>query len=399
MEDALYAAIDRKNGMTPRLAYARAMESLKNGQAADGLRLLLDNEKKDTDSGNAAYWERAVCQYREVSHDPDAAAAWEKLGNAHPNDVAVQTAILTTAESAWSDRTFVKTTIDRLKALTGDQAAEWKVAYSRWLLSGSGGDRDASAAVVLLSSITTTNPEDYIPHVLLATAYDRLKNFSGGLDEWRKAADLAPQSPVAQFNLLNALNSAGKKEESLVVFDRLAQIGNIPPDMALAAATIIAAEGDMQRAESMLLAYPKCTNQILHDATLAKVYRLENRRNEAAAIYFNLAHTPRLDANTIREAADFFGAAGQMPEARRFLDRLGDLSLPPGQRELILASFEEDHGTADAAAKLYRDAVKVSGDDPTASIRQIEFLMRQRNWSEAQNALATALAKWATTIR
>lgn len=394
MEDALYAAINRKNGVTPRLAYARAMESLNNGQAADGLRLLLDNEKKDKDSDDDAYWERAICQYREVSHDPDAAAAWEKLGDAHPNDVAVQTSILTAGESAWSNRAFIKTTIDRLKAITGDQATAWKIAYSRWLLSGSGADRDASEAVVLLSGITTSNPEEYFPHVLLATAYDRLKNSSSGLEEWRKAADLAPQSLVAQFNLLKALNSAGKKEESLVVFDQLARIGNVPPDMALVAATIIAAEGDMQRAENMLLAYPKSTNQVLHDATLAKVYRMENRPNEAAAIYFNLAHAQQLDANTIREAADFFGAAHQMPEARKFLDRLGGLSLTPGQRELILAAFEEERGTPDAAGKLYQDAVKVSDNDPTASIMQIEFLMRQRNWSRAQSDLGVALARW-----
>ncbi|HEX4052882.1 MAG TPA: hypothetical protein VHX86_01320 [Tepidisphaeraceae bacterium] len=394
MEDSLYAAINRKNGMTPRLAYARAMESLNNGRAADGLQLLLDSQSKDTDSGDASYWERAICQYREVSHDPGAAAAWEKLGNAYPTDVAVQTSILTTGESAWSNRMFIKKTIDRLKAVTGDQATAWKIAYSRWLLSGNGADKDASQAVVLLSGITTSNPEEYLPHVLLATAYDRLKNYSSGLDEWHKAADLSPQSALAQFNLLKALDRAGKMEESQVVFDQLARISNLSPDMALAAATILASEGDMQRAESMLVAYPKPTNQVLHDATLAKVYRLENRPNDAAAIYFNLAHAPQLDVNTIREAADFFGAAHQMPEARKFLDRLGGLPLAPAQRDLILAAFEEEHGTADAAAKSYQDAIKASGNDPTASIRQIEFLIRQRNWSGAQSEIGVALPRW-----
>jgi predicted Zn-dependent protease len=394
LEDKLYAVLNQKSEMTPRLAYARAVESLSAGHAADGLRLLIDSQKKDKDSTDPTIWERAICQYREASQDPGATAAWEKLGNAHPKDAAVQNSILTVGQSVWSDRPFIKTTIDRLKALTGDQAIGWKTAYSRWLLSGNGGEHDASEAVVLLTDVISSNPEDYLPHVLLATAYDRLKNVSGGLQEWRKAAELEPQSAQAQFNLLKALAAAGKKQDAMVVFDQLSRIGHLPPDMALAAATLAAAEANFQRAESMLLAYPKCTNQVLHDATLAKVYRLENRTKEAAAIYANLAHADRIDADTIRDAADFFGASDQMPQARRVLDRLSELSLPPGQRELILAGFEEAHGTVDAAAKLYQDAVKASPSNPTTSIAQIEFLVRQRNWSEAQTDLTAALAKW-----
>ncbi len=394
MEDTLYSAFDRKYGATPRLAYARAMELLGAGGASDGLRLLQDDRDKDKSPGDAALWQRAICQYREASHDPAAAADWQKLGDAYPTDIAVQTAILTTADSAWSNRAFIKSTIDRLQSLTGDQAIAWKTGYARWLLSGDSGEREASEAVVILSGITTGDPQEYLPHVLLATAYSRLKNFSGALDEWHKAADLEPQSPQAQFNFLQALHNAAKSDETRVEFDKLARISNLPPDMALVAATLIAADGDMQRAESMLLAYPNATNQVLHDATLAKVYRLENRPSEAAAIYFNLVHARQLDVGTIREAADFFGAARQLPEAHKFLDRLSEIPLPPGQRQLILASFEEQRGTVEAAAKLYQDAIQASGDDPIYGIRQIEFLMRQRNWSVAQSDLAAAMARW-----
>jgi tetratricopeptide (TPR) repeat protein len=394
MEDAIYAAIDRNYGATPRLAYARAIELMNAGNSAQGLRLLQDDRDKNNNPANAAFWERAICQYREALHDPGAAAAWEKLGEDYPADIGVQTAILTTGESVWSNRAFVKTTIDRLKTLTGDQAIAWKTAYARWLLTGDNADRDASEAVVLLSGITTSNPEEYLPHVLLATAYSMLKNYSAALDEWRKAADLSPQSAQAQFNLLQALHNAGKIEEVRVQFDKLARINNISPDMALVAATLVAADGDMQRAETMLLAYPNPTNQVLHDATLAKVYRLESRPNEAAAIYFNLIHAKQLDVNTIREAADFFGAAHQLPEARKFLDRLSEISLTPGQRELILASFEEQRGTPEAAAKLYQQAIEASPNDPMFHIKQIEFLMRQRNWSMAESEVAAAMTRW-----
>ena len=77
MEQAIYAAIEAKYGMTPRLAYARAMELFNAGQAPGGLKLLLDARQKSKcveGSDDAGYWDRAICQYREASHDPGAAA-------------------------------------------------------------------------------------------------------------------------------------------------------------------------------------------------------------------------------------------------------------------------------------------------------------------------------------
>jgi tetratricopeptide (TPR) repeat protein len=394
MEQSLYAAIQQKYGLTPRLAYARALELFAAAQPADGLKLLLDAKQKSNRPEDTPYWDRAICQYLEVTHDPRAAVAWEKLGSAYAGDISAQTAILTGGNSAWADREFIRQTIDRLRALTGEEALGWKTAYARWLLAGNGSEKDATEAVVLLTTVTSENPDEYLPHVLLATAYDRLKNTSGGLDEWRKAAELEPQSPQAQFALLKALHNADKRVEAQVAFDKLQALSNIPPDLALEAATIIATEGDMPRAEEMLLAYPTTSNQVLHDGTLAKVYRLEGRPNDAARIYFDLANAKKLDVNTIREAADFFGAQGQLAQARKFLDRLDEAPLPAGQRQLYQAAFEEEHGTVQAAAKLYDDAVKLAGDDPDASIRRIGFLMRQHDWTIAQSDIGVAAAHW-----
>jgi cytochrome c-type biogenesis protein CcmH/NrfG len=392
LEQNIYKAIEAKYGLTPRLAYIRAMDALGAGRADEGLQILLDAQKNSKNAGEAQTWQRAICQYREAAHDPQAPGAWEALGNAYPADVMIQSTILTSANSAWSKRDFIAQTINRLKTLTGDSAVGWKIAQARWLLSGNGGDADVSSAISLLASVTTDNPEEYLPHVLLATAYDRLNNTSAALEEWRKAAESEPQSPQAQYAYLQALHKAGRKEDEQVVFDRLAGLSNLPPDLALASATILAADGDMQRAENMLVAYPNPNNRVLHDATLAKVYRVENRPSDAAAIYFNLQNLPNLDAGTIREAADFFAAQNQIPEARKFLDRLSQLQLPGGQQELIQAAFEEEHGTPQAAAKYYDAAVQAAGNDPQPSIRRIGFLIRRHDWNKSRAALSEAAA-------
>ena len=207
----------------------------------------------------------------------------------------VQSTILSSGNSAWANRDFIRQTIDRLKTLTGESAIGWKTAYAQWLLSwqsrakkrhrcgGAAHDRHQRKPRRISAARTCwrrrmTGSSDTSP----------------SLEEWRKASELEPQAPQAQFAYLQALHKAGKKEDEQVVFDRLAGMNNVPPDMALAAATILAADGDMQRAENMLVAYPNATNRVLHDATLAKVYRVENRPSDAAAIYFNLETLPKL---------------------------------------------------------------------------------------------------------
>lgn len=394
MEPTIFSAIERKYGVTPRLAFARAIESLNAGRPDDGLAYLLDNQPKDKSPADAVFWDRAICQFREAAQNSGAAAAWVKLGDKYPDDILVQSTILTNANSAWVNHDFIRQTIDRLKSLTGDAAIGWKIADARWLLITDQSDKNATEAVSLLTGVTNDSPDEYLPHMLLATAYDRLKDVTPALDEWRKAADLQPQSPQVQFAYLQALHRAGKTEDVQVEFDKLAGMNNLPPDLALAAATILAAEGDMQRAENMLVAYPNPANRVLHDATLAKVYRVENRPNDAAAIYFSLASAKTLDVNTIREAADFFGAQHRVPEAQKFLDRLSELQLSPGQQQIIQAEFQEAHGNPQAAAKFYADAAKSAGDDPDASIHQIGFLIRERDWASARAAATAAASRW-----
>jgi tetratricopeptide (TPR) repeat protein len=394
MEDAIYAAIAQKYGQTPRVAFSKAMGLLEAGHPDDGLKLLLDARPKGQTT-DAAYWDRAICQYREDAHDPSAADEWEKLGNAYPNDIEVQSTILSAATSAWNTKhDFMRRTIDRVKALTGADANVWKTAYARWMLTGADADANAPEAVKLLTSVTSADADEYMPHVLLAMAYDDVNNLAAGLDEWRKAAAIEPQSPEAQFSLLQALHNLGKKEETDVVFQKLSALPNVPPDLALAAATIIAAEGDMQHAETMLLAYPKCSSQVLHDATLAKVYRVENRPNDAAQVYFGLVNARGLDANTIHEAADFFGSQGQKQEAQKFLDRLSDSGVPLWQSRLVQAEYEEEHGSTGTAANLYDQAVQAAGNNPDVAIQQIGFLLRQHDWIRAEQAIRSAATHW-----
>jgi tetratricopeptide (TPR) repeat protein len=392
MESELYDLGRKKFGLTAELAYAIALLDFSNGRPGDGLQLLTDGRAKAGD--DAESWDRVNCQYREMIQDPGAAQAWEALGDAYPKDLPVQSAILLDENSAWANRDFIDRTIKRLQDLTGDEAAGWKMARARWLLESGNPEVDASAAVVLLNDVLKSEASEVGPHRLMAQAYEELGNNSGAVGEWRQASDLAPKNPRVIFGLLRSLDMTNQPDDARDAFDRLAGIDHIPPDLALQAAIIMASEGDVQRARTMLVAYPTASNQLLHDATLAKVYRVLNQPNDAAAIYFRLSDIPTLDVSVIREAADFFASQHDLTEARKFLAKLDNDNLAAGQKELILADFEERYGSASDAAGLYAAAVKAAPNDPNAAAAQIGFLIRQKQSAAAQSATDAALSKW-----
>jgi tetratricopeptide (TPR) repeat protein len=394
MESEIYATIEKQFGMTPRLALAEATDLYNSGQAAQGMQLL--QSSRDKGVGTPIQWDLEICQYREISGDPTAAASWAQLGDAHPDDLLVQSTILADEDSVWKNRPFIDRTITRLKDMTGDDAIGWKVYRARWLIDGDDSKADASAAIDLLSDVLKLSPSDVGPHILMAVANEKLQNYSAAITEWRQAADLAPQNPRVLWGLLSCLDADSQPDEARLAFDRLAAVPNLNPDLALEASLLIAREGDMQRAQQLLTAYPTCTNQVLHDSTLAKVDRLLGQINDAATCYFKLADAPNLDAGTIAEAADFFASQHDLAAARKFLVRLDELSIPTWQKEIIRADFEDRYGDLATSESFYAQAVKDAGDQPDAAMAQIGFLIRRREYDKATVALNLAIAQWQT---
>ncbi|MGA3067134.1 MAG: tetratricopeptide repeat protein [Tepidisphaeraceae bacterium] len=396
MESEIYATIQKQFGLTPGLAQAQANDLLASGNAPQGMQLLQSARDKGLAAGigTPIQWDLALCQFRESSGDPSAADAWQQLGDAHPDDLVVQSKILADENSAWSNRPFIDRTINRLKNLTGDDAIGWKVYRARYLVDGDNSQTDAAAAVVLLNDVLALTKTDVGPHVLMALANEKLQNYPAAITEWRQAADLAPNSGKVLWGLLRTLDMDNQPDEARLAFDRLANVPDLSPDLALQASLLIAREGDLPRAQRLLTAYPTDSNQMLHDATLAKVDRMLGQINDAATYYFKIVDAPGLDAGTIRDAADFFASQHDLPPARKFLARLDGLNLPNGQKEMILADFEDRYGDPATAAKLYTDAVQSGGNQPDAAKAQIGYLIRRQQYAAATTALNLAIAQW-----
>src|SRR5207248_317628 len=96
-------------------------------------------QRTKTSAANQLQWQIALAQYREAISDPGAKDAWVALAEAHPNDAAIQSMIVTSAASAGTDREFFSRTIDRLRASSPENAQLWKVAKAQWLLASARG--------------------------------------------------------------------------------------------------------------------------------------------------------------------------------------------------------------------------------------------------------------------
>src|SRR6202034_2817014 len=102
--------------------------------------------------------------------------------------------ILKTANSALADRDFYSRTIDRVHALTGDEAFGWKVARARFLLNSTNKQQDTGEAVSILTDLVRQSPNVAEYRVLLAQALISLGNTKDAVDHLKEAVELDPRN-------------------------------------------------------------------------------------------------------------------------------------------------------------------------------------------------------------
>lgn len=406
LEQNVLDADQKKNGMTPRLALAKAQLLAADGKPQDGLALMQSARKQD--AGHPMQWDLATAEYREMTHDPGAREAWVKLGNDNPNDLSVQTTILA-ATSAWDDRNFIGTTIDRVHALTGDYADTWRIAKARWLIQGKDKNQ-TSDAIVLLGDIIKVSPQLAEPHLLRAQALeqaastadnakDRGDKRNAAIQEYRTTADLLPANSNARsgvFLSLMKLNvSAGRNDDVRTAFDRLAGLSSVPVEIAQSAAAIMNQIGDTDKAQQMLDRFDAQSTSPNAIALRASIDRKQGHLTRAFELYRKLLPEKDLSPAVIREAADFFGSQNDIAKANAFLDKLKTMDLRPGERQQILADFNEKYVGVDAAEAQYAAAATAArehGGNTQPTIEWVGFELRHLRLKQAIDNADAGLA-------
>ena len=231
-------------------------------------------------------------------------------------------------------------------------------------------------------------PNAIKPHLLLATALDRLQRKNEAKAEWGRALEIDSHSALALDGLARELMAQGKSGEALSL------LRSGPPDESL---TIDQAEAYSQlrmldeAAKLLTSASEKNpTSPRLRNA-LALVYMRESRNQEAE----------KLCASTVRQHPNDFESqklylkvlvlTGKRSVARALAQKL--LAQAPADFDVLYINGVQEYDLGDfrGARDHLQRAIEASPDAPPAHFKLGQVMMRLNDWRGAQEQIERAL--------
>lgn len=377
LEDECYAQVEKQFGVTPDLAFIRAMKLAAAGRLAEGA-TLLETAAKNASLSQKAPWRLALAHYYERNNDPRSAATWVALADdpeMKANLNVQRTAIA--ASSVQSDRAFLLRTIDRIRTITGEQAAGWRVARAKvFLAAESPSKADLDEAAKLLGEVVSAVPSHLESRQLLAAVHSRLGNSDAAIDQLLAAQKLKPQNITLMLELARLYQVKSDVVHAREQIDRiLNQIKGpdgqpepsrlqIDPVRRRQLAAMLMAQGDSLLAAKVIENQAAPSTNPTDILMLAELHRRRNDTAKAEQLYRQALKSP--NSAIIVSAANFFAATGRKPEAERTLAGLSGLSIAPGEKELAYAEYYALHGTKEQATEQYRAAVKAGPGNSAA---------------------------------
>jgi predicted Zn-dependent protease len=370
--------------------YAQAVSLADAGKPADGLALLQSAAKANEKNLPAVQWDLPIVQYRQATADPGTATAWAKLTDAYPGDLTVQNAALN-APWRYDHRDGWLKAINRLKALTNDNATGWRLEMARYVLDDPAApdEKSLSETVNDLAAMKRQNPDAIEPRLLLATAWIRAKNIPYAITQLEEAWQLRPNDADIGLQLYDLLRKQGRLDDARSYLQRLGTSKTLDAASRVRVAAALADMGQTQRAIDLLNEEPNPGP--LSDNLLARLQRRLGNEDQAAKIYARWLTAPNPDAAILQSAADFFASGDQTAQAAKYLARLPEVKLPPGRSQIILSQYQENHGSKDEAAKLLAQATALAPDDVSAWLAQAGFEIRAHRYDQAQSIAAEGL--------
>ncbi|HEX8341745.1 MAG TPA: hypothetical protein VF624_12620 [Tepidisphaeraceae bacterium] len=391
--EARLVARTPRDGVTPRLALARAMTA--QGKAASGLTLLKELAAA-APRDQAAAWECVIAEYLDAVNDPAAPAAWTTLGTRHAGSLDVQRTILAVARAARSDRGFIEQTINRLRAITGEDGHQWKIERAKWLIESPDILRDCREAVLILKEIADQSPGLVEPRLQLAKAHERMGNVTAATEHLRAAQAVDGRSAEVMFELVRLLQQQGQSAQVRDVLEQLRGTAMMTGRQRVMLASMYADAGDGERAIAMLEGEIarhalSSSGQLL----LAELYRRAGNDAKAAPVYEQLLSGPNPTPAVRASAAEFFATTGRIDRARAALADLARANASPLEIALATARFEERFGDPAAALGQYRRAADVGGESGRLAL--VDYLIRTQDVTQAVSVAAQAVAALPTS--
>ncbi|QNN24909.1 tetratricopeptide repeat protein [Planctomycetales bacterium ZRK34] len=383
LADSIYAHAEQsEGGLNANLAYSRAMQIAEAQGTAAAIKYIQPLVEKNGPSNLA--WQLAWARFLDRTRDERAAAAWIALGDKYPDNLRLQRMVLD-AKSVQSDRDFMDRTIERVKALSGDEGLTWQLARAKWLLSGDGGTRDASKAVQILNEIIRSSPDLMEPHLLLAAALQKLDNTAGAIDQLTTAGSMQPSNQSIQLELARLYTFQGNVTEARDILNQILLDKELSDVQQAQAAALLARLGDAQRAIDILESSKKPST------LLAELYVRQSRLEDAEKLY-QLMMQEHPNPQVVQAYSNLLGATGRADEGLNVLAQLKTMDLKPGVLEMLQGEYYRRYFSTDKALESFEAAAKAMPDNPLPWRTLIDIHLQAGEFDQAMKVNEQAKA-------
>ena len=387
---AIEAAVAGREGGASKVALRRAAELIDQGKPQEAVSSLTAAEVAQPTLATDAGWLLSAAGLRDRANDPSAAAAVAAVADKFPQDPAVQAGVLNVS-ALRRDRELWRRTIDRLKALTGDDGTVWKVERAQWLLAANAGATERKEATDLLSQVAKRNRGSFDARRLLGRALLADGQYARAAEELVAATAIRPDQVPASLELFAAHRLAKQNNESVAVLNRLSAMAALPADQRQRVAQLYEEVGYPEAAAKTLLILPPGGPR---DARLARLYRTLGRSADAESAFKVVLNDDAVQPQDLYAGADFYAAAGNLEFAKLFLDRMRTMSQSPALTEMLLGQYEETYGSAESAVGRLTKATEL---EPASPITWRALAAYQLRAGRADDALRTLDAGLAAT--
>ena len=389
LEAACFTRLNETSGMTPALAFVRAISVLRDGDPVGGKELL---QAAAAEAGNTLQWEVSMAQYLEASNSEEATALWTSIAEKAKDNSMLLHRVLN-SQSAWKDPDLIDRVITHLRELTGESAVTWRAARARWLLMTDTSRRSAAEAATLLNDTMRSSVPDASRYTILATALERLDNTEGAINCLERASQLSPSPTRIHLELARLHTARGNSDQAINQLTTVLESPLASDGDRRQAAVLLVRENRIQQAiDGLLKLQPEEDRDAPKDLLLAKLYRSSGQIDKAKAICERVLQE-EASADAVYFTADMLASGGQIDEARAILDNLDTLeALQAGVREMLLAEFNRVYGAPEEARRWYDAAIAAANDNAIIWRRALAFLIRQDDIPQAIERFSEAAA-------
>ncbi|MCC6907860.1 MAG: tetratricopeptide repeat protein [Phycisphaerales bacterium] len=357
--------------------------------APEVVRARYEDAIKTADDANLRMqYEIAYARYLDATGDEGALAELKRISTAYPDRPEAQNALLD-SRAGWTDEKCIVDAIERLKAVTGENAARWKLADAQRRLAFEPGDEAASAVVLSLTPLTQPPSSNVRAMMLCSDAMLMLGDKRQAIDILLRALDRDSSNPLLYAHTIDLLQSAGRATEAATRLREFLAIRTLSPEFQRRRVELLARAAMWDEAirdcESLLAATGESQDRLM----LAVLHGGHGQSADARRLFDGLLAEPDASRDVRIAAADFYAAAESVERGAEMLKPLQE-QLTASEYIALLAGYYERQGRLDETARLLETQAQSSGDgDDWAALA--EFQIRTRQADQARSTIAAGL--------